>query len=84
MSTFEGKSFHMVNSEDDLDYVTGGAKVSQNVDENCKEKSRTQMCDCGKCKKREPWMTLKICDNCVYATAKNENSGTIYCSADRM
>ena len=81
MSEFEGKSFRMVE-KDDLDYVTGGAKVTESIDPRCKEKLRSNKCNCGKFEPRETWMTLNICDNCKNAGAKNEDASKVFCSVE--
>ncbi len=81
MSEFEGKSFHMLE-KDDLDYVTGGAKVTENIDPRYKEKFRTGKCNCGKFEPKEPWMSPDICDNCKNARAKNEDTTKVFCSVD--
>lgn len=78
MSNFEGKSLHVVEKED-LDYITGGAKVSKNVSPGCKETFRTKA-HCADFKRRKQWMCLDICDNCKYAVAKDDSSSTIYCT----
>lgn len=81
MSEFEGK-FRMVK-KDNLDYVVGGAKVTDSVDPGCKEKERTNRCDCGKYEpKEESWMGLDICDNCIHSRAKSESATTVYCTQD--
>ena len=84
MSVLNSKnnSFHMVEKED-LDYVSGGARVTDHVNPAYHTKKRTDRCNCHKFTPRNPAVNFDICDNCKHACAKDENTTQIYCSADK-
>ncbi len=64
----------------DTDDIVGGAKVVENIDENFLRTFKSQVCNCGKFEPACPAVNFDICDNCKYAQAPFENSGTTYCT----
>ncbi len=76
-------SFRVVE-KDDLDYVTGGASITDNVDPSCRKKNRTDRCDCKQFKPSNSGVNLNICDFCDHARAKNADSETVYCPMNKI
>ena len=75
---FEDKVFK-ISEIKDLEYVTGGANVVENVNNNLVRTSRTSRCNCGMFKPLNNGVNLDICDNCKWAEAVSEDSTVTHC-----
>ena len=64
----------------DLDFVCGGAKVSESIDPNLLKVEPTQKCNCSQFSRGDSCGNLDICDNCSFALTPYLGSNDIYCS----
>lgn len=75
----KGKTFKILNVEN-LNYINGGAKVVESIDNNLLQTSHTQQCNCGLFEPLTKGVNLNICDNCKWAQAPYLDSEATYCS----
>lgn len=68
-----------ISEIEDLEYVSGGANVVENVNNNLVQTSRTTRCNCGMFKPLNNGVNLDICDNCKWAEAVSEDSIVTRC-----
>lgn len=78
-NSVEHLNFNQLDSSD-LDFVCGGAKVSQNIDSNMLKVEPTHKCNCSEFLRGDNCGNLDICDNCSFALTPYLGSNDIYCS----
>ena len=71
--------FRMLTTKD-LDFISGGAKVFEKINNDLLQTSRAQRCNCSCFQSFKNGVGLDICDNCVHAQAPYEGSEITYCS----
>ena len=64
----------------DLDFVCGGAKVSDNINPNLLKVAPEQRCNCSQFVRGDSCGNLDICDNCSFALTPYLGSMDVYCS----
>ncbi len=68
-----------ITQDCDLDFITGGAKVDKNINNEFRQTSNTQPCNCGMFEPSICKSSVKICDNCKWSRAPEENTSMTYC-----
>lgn len=80
-----GTSEHLNNTpENDLEFVTGGAKIDSAIMNQYKQTCNTQRCDCGEYEPAISKCNINICDNCIWARAPRENTTVTYCTRQKL
>ena len=64
----------------DLDFISGGATVVDEIGGNLRQTSGTQKCNCGLFEPNFNGVNLNICDNCKWAQAPYQGSRITFCS----
>ncbi len=67
-------------NENDLNFITGGAKVDENIDRKYLETFNTQRCNCNSFEPMFSNCSIDICDNCKWARATKENAVQTFCT----
>ncbi len=80
MSDYSNSKVFKIAEKEDLDFISGGAKVVEDINHNHLQTDKTCMCNCGCFEPHTLGITLNICDNCKHAKAPCLNSEKVYCS----
>lgn len=80
MTEFEQNLEEFDIESNDLNFVTGGAKIDTNIDPNFKETFNTQICDCGKYEPAIAISCIHTCDNCKWSRTPNEGTSVTFCT----
>lgn len=75
---------YRVSRIEDLKFISGGAKVIENIDDNLLQTSRTHKCNCGEFSPMNLGVSLDICDNCKHARTPSENSNMAFCCKQKI
>ena len=68
---------------EETEFITGGAKIDENISPELKKTFNTQICDCGKFKSGISKCSINICDNCVFAVAPKNDTTITYCKMQK-
>lgn len=71
---------YKISKIEDLEFISGGANVVENINDNLFQTSRTHRCNCGDFQPLHTGVSLNICDNCKWAEAVSQDSTVTYCS----
>ena len=71
-------------TEEDLEFVTGGAKVDSSAMGKYKQTCGSHACDCGEYAPAISMSTINICDNCKWARALGEDTRITYCTKQEL
>ncbi len=79
MEKFKDNLEELDIENDDLSFVTGGAKMEANIDPNFKETFSTQICNCGEYEPAISKSCVHTCDNCKWSRSPSEGTSVTFC-----